>query len=530
MKTKLLLLTFVSLGQLSILTAQPQYQIYDIGVVQAGDSASQGFGVSNGGIAVGRSLRTGGSQAFTWTLAGGLVGLPNIAARAYCVSNSANDNGIVVGTGATTAFGSSRLPVVWQNGIVSQLPLPAGQTLGDANHVNSSGTAAGSCNAGSLQRGVIYSSGNATIITQTTPGGSYFLTAFGINDSARVVGQGIDPNNAARNVGIVYDIGNASAFEVGGLPGFNGALAFAVSNSGFVVGSSMLNQGSGLPFIWSDAGGIAAIPLASGTSQGSARAVNSAGWVVGNDSSAFSIPFLYDGTNTYRLADLIPANSGWDLSMNTSSSALGISEDAIIVGTGVYNGQTHAYAMVPMTPVGVVSAVSRKTHGASGDFDVDLPLTGTPGVECRTGGATNDYTVVVVFDSNVSVVGVPQAEVISGTGVIGSNGVPNGGMVTVSGNNVTIPLTNVANVQTIQVRLNGVRNANATANIIISMGVLIGDVNGNRTVNAADVSLCKLHLGATVDATNFRSDVNANGTINAADTAIVKANTGHSQP
>ena len=112
----------------------------------------------------------------------------------------------------------------------------------------------------------------------------------------------------------------------------------------------MLNQGSGLPFIWSDQGGMVAIPLASGTSQGSARAVNSAGWVVGNDSSAFSIPFLYDGTNTYRLADLIAPNSGRDLSMNTSSSALGISENGIIVGTGVHNGETHAYAMAPVAP------------------------------------------------------------------------------------------------------------------------------------------------------------------------------------
>ena len=112
----------------------------------------------------------------------------------------------------------------------------------------------------------------------------------------------------------------------------------------------MLNQGSGLPFIWSDQGGMVAVPLAAGTSEGSARAVNSAGWVVGNDSSAFSIPFLYDGTNTYRLADLIPPGSGWDLSMNTSSSADGISENGIIVGTGVHNGETHAYAMVPAAP------------------------------------------------------------------------------------------------------------------------------------------------------------------------------------
>ena len=124
------------------------------------------------------------------------------------------------------------------------------------------------------------------------------------------MGQGIDPTNAARNVGIVYDIGQSMAFEVGALPGFNGALAFGVSNTGYVVGSSMLNQGSGLPFIWSDQGGIVAVPLATGTSEGSARAVNSAGWVVGNDSSAFSIPFLYDGTDDLSACRSAPAKLG----------------------------------------------------------------------------------------------------------------------------------------------------------------------------------------------------------------------------
>src|SRR6266480_4959252 len=245
----------------------PQYQIYDIGVVDVGDTFSQGLGVSPEGIAVGRSIRNDGSHAFSWTLNGGIVGLPDLAGRSYCVSNSANDSGIVVGTGATTAFGAGRLPVIWQNGVVSQLPLPVGETLGDANSVNASNIAAGSVSSGSSQRGVIYSGGSASIITQTTPDGSYFLTAFGTNDSGRVVGQGIDPNNAARNVGIVYDIGDSVAFEVGALPGMNGALAFAVSNTGYVVGSSMLNQGSGLPFIWSDKDGMVAIPLASGTSE-----------------------------------------------------------------------------------------------------------------------------------------------------------------------------------------------------------------------------------------------------------------------
>ena len=329
--------------------AAPQYQIFDIGVIQVGDTASQGFGLSPGGVVVGRSFRTGGAQAFTWTQGGGIVGLPNLAGRSFAVANSALDTGAgtVVGTAATTAFGSGRLPIIWHGGVVSQLPLPAGETLGDANDINTSMVAVGSVDGGSTQQAVIYDGGTATVITQTTSNGSFFVTAFGINDSGRIVGFGIDPNNAARNVGIVYDIGGAQAYEVGALPNANGALAFGVSNNGHIVGSSMMNQGSGLPFIWSDARGMVAIPLVIGTSQGSARAVNSAGWAVGQDSSAFSIPFLYDGTTTYRLADLLPAGSGWDLSMNTSSSALGINDDGVITGTGVHNGETRAYAMVP---------------------------------------------------------------------------------------------------------------------------------------------------------------------------------------
>lgn len=328
--------------------ALPQYTIIDIGLAQSTDSASQGLRVSPNGIAVGRSLRNGGSQAFSWTQGGGIVGLPNLASRPYAVANDANNNGVAVGTGATTFFGSSRLPLIWQNGAVSQLPLPGGQTLGDANAINNNGLAVGSVGSGSTQFGVIYDGGSANIITQTTGNGSFIVTAFGVNDSGLVVGQGIDPGNAARNVGFVYDSVSNTAFEVGAIPGANGALCFDVSNSGFVVGASMQNQGSGTPFIWSQANGIQPIPLPVGTSQGSARGVNDAGMVVGTASSAFAIPFLYDGQDTYRLADLLPANTGWDLATNTSSAALGISDDGIIVGTGVLNGEVRAFAMVPI--------------------------------------------------------------------------------------------------------------------------------------------------------------------------------------
>jgi hypothetical protein len=173
------------------------------------------------------------------------------------------------------------------------------------------------------------------------------------------------------------------------------------------------------------------------------------------------------------------------------------------------------------------SAVSRKMHGAAGNFDVDLPLAGAPGIECRSGGATNDYTMVVTFGNTVTVNGNPQAQVTAGAGDIGSGGVPNGGVVTVNGAIVTIPLTNVANAQTLRVTLNSV---NSASNVTIPMSVLVGDTNANATVNAADVAQTKARLGQAVDATNYRSDINTNGSINAADTAIVKQNSGTSLP
>ena len=172
------------------------------------------------------------------------------------------------------------------------------------------------------------------------------------------------------------------------------------------------------------------------------------------------------------------------------------------------------------------SVVSRKTHGGAGDFDVALPLSGTPGIECRSGGATSDYTVVVTFGNNVTVNGNPQAQVTVGNGCVGTGGVCNGN-VSISGNAVTIPLTNVANAQTLNVTLNSV---NGASNVTIPMSVLVGDENANGAVNASDVSQTKARIGQTLDATNFRSDVNANGSINATDVGLIKANVGTGLP
>ena len=174
-----------------------------------------------------------------------------------------------------------------------------------------------------------------------------------------------------------------------------------------------------------------------------------------------------------------------------------------------------------------LTAVSRKTHGGAGDFDINLPFSGTPGIECRSGGATNDYQLILTFPNSVNVSGTPQAQVTSGPGDVGSGGTSNGGAITVSGNVARVPLTNVANAQILNVTLYDV---NGSGNVVIPMSVLVGDVNGNGTVNSSDVSQTKLQAGQAVTASNFRADVTANGSINSSDVSSVKSKSGTALP
>jgi N-acetylneuraminic acid mutarotase len=165
------------------------------------------------------------------------------------------------------------------------------------------------------------------------------------------------------------------------------------------------------------------------------------------------------------------------------------------------------------------SAFSRKIHGSAGTFDIPLPLVGNVGVECRSGGATNDYQMIINFANPVT---VGSASVTSGTGSVSS--------FSVSGPQVTVNLTGVTNVQRITVTLFNVNDGTHMGNVSVSMGVLVGDVNGNAVVNASDVSLTKSQVGQPVTGSDFREDVNANGTISSTDVTQVKANVGTALP
>ncbi len=168
----------------------------------------------------------------------------------------------------------------------------------------------------------------------------------------------------------------------------------------------------------------------------------------------------------------------------------------------------------------LIGAVSRKTHGGAGAFDIPLPLSGAPGVECRNTGGS--YTIVLTFGNSV-VAG--NATVTSGTGSVS-------GSPTFSGNTMTVNLTGVADVQKITVTLQGVTDtmAQTLADTPVSMNVLVGDTSGNKIVNASDIAQAKGQAGAPVTAANFREDVNGDGGISASDVSLVKSHNGNSVP
>jgi dockerin type I repeat protein len=175
-------------------------------------------------------------------------------------------------------------------------------------------------------------------------------------------------------------------------------------------------------------------------------------------------------------------------------------------------------------PLVNVSAKSEVIHGGAGPFDIDLPLyagaTGPGrGVECRNGSG-GSYTIIFNFTNSVTAVGGVTSTCGTPTAAIGADN-----------HQVLVSLAaGDCNAQYITVTLNNVSDGTNTISAPVTFGLLIGDTNGNGTVNSSDVAMTKAQSGAAACPPNFRTDVNGDGNINSSDVALVKFNVGNSLP
>ena len=247
-----------------------------------------------------------------------------------------------------------------------------------------------------------------------------------------------------------------------------------------------------------------------------------------------------DGTNT-EIALVYDYNIGAD----TWTARASLPAPNNVPGSGVVNGQLavfgggNPFALAPETTGATViydpgsdtwsngptlnqirsfpagTAIGSTLVAAGGYTGVST----TGSTETTSCGAGFGHQMVVTFATPVT---VASASVTTGAGSVSS--------FSVSSNVVTVNLSGVANAQRLQVTLGNVCDGTNQGNVLIPMGVLSGDTNGNGAVSSADVALTKAQVGAGVGGSNFREDVNANGTISSADVSLVKAKTGTALP
>jgi hypothetical protein len=178
----------------------------------------------------------------------------------------------------------------------------------------------------------------------------------------------------------------------------------------------------------------------------------------------------------------------------------------------------NAPSYFPTTSLSPLAAGSRKGHGSAGNFDANLPASNGMGIENRTAGSGNSYQVVFTFANPVT---LSNATVTPGTnGTAAILGAP-----IISGNHITINLTNVSNAQRLLINLLGISDGAVSNDFSVPMGILTGDVNGNRLVEGNDVSAVQSRTRQRVDSSTFVYDVNANGSIEGNDVSITQTHT-----
>ena len=176
------------------------------------------------------------------------------------------------------------------------------------------------------------------------------------------------------------------------------------------------------------------------------------------------------------------------------------------------------FSITPSAIFAVSRAVSRKTHGAAGDFDVPLTLSNSLGIENRQSATTGAHTIVVTFDRQIT---SGDAAVTSGSGAVSAPPI-------ISGRTMTINLTGVTDAQTLTLRLEDVTDTSAQVlpDTNLNVGFLLADVNGSGGVTASDVGAVKSLSGQPITTENFRGDINASGGITSTDISIAKSRSG----
>ena len=141
-----------------------------------------------------------------------------------------------------------------------------------------------------------------------------------------------------------------------------------------------------------------------------------------------------------------------------------------------------------------------------------------PTTEPRVGPT---QTIVFTFDKPISAADAAVTE-----------GIATAGAPTISGNDVAVGLTGVADVQYVTIALSNVASTDGGTGGVgaARVGFLKGDVNASRLVAVTDLVVVNNQLGKPLTVANFLSDVNTSGIITVLDKVVVNNALGHFLP
>jgi Dockerin type I domain len=250
-------------------------------------------------------------------------------------------------------------------------------------------------------------------------------------------------------------------------------------------------------------------------------------WAVGNQDNGTVYQTLiehYDGNEwTIFTSDNTSANESNVLNNVNCVNA----NQCWAVGSCNRDGFSQTLVEHYTVPAPLTGVVSRKVHGSAGTFDIDLPPVGNPGIECRSGGDNGDYTLVFTFATPLTTVASVGASATGSGSAPGATGI----IDSTDAHHYIVNLSNVPNAQYTTVSLTNVTDSvgNFSAGVQATMGVLLGDVNGDGQVDSSDLILVKQQTLQPVNdntgTSNFREDVNTDGNIDSGDLLITKRQT-----